>query len=314
MAIKMVRQPSETPNINNVDDIVGLRYSYGNQNGYVIGKGNEVSHSVNGSTFTINSGRLVLQGVEVDIDANGLDLTVDNIATKQYYSVYLTVNLALNTVQIQFTVDTTGYPERNPGDDLTKNTSGIARLELYRFTAQNGVISEVSKLVQAIKYIEDRTVANARKINNLEMMYDDNGVLKIGNIIIPQKKLLWEGDVTSDGGDIILNEALKLGDTIEVWWEFSINRPNMHHTKGVVSTQNTINGIMTLDFEPVAVGLNDGKYTDEANNWITLNCYLKENGTTIECSSNFISRSRSYTEQLSQGCYYRFFKIYKIIE
>lgn len=193
MAIKMVRQPSETPNINNVDDIVGLRYSYGNQNGYVIGKGNEVSHSVNGSTFTINSGRLVLQGVEVDIDANGLDLIVDNIATKQYYSVYLTVNLALNTVQIQFTVDTTGYPEINPGDDLTKNTSGIARLELYRFTAQNGVISEVAKVVQAIKYIEDRKVADALRINGIEIKQDKNGVLKVGDIIIPQKKLLWSG-------------------------------------------------------------------------------------------------------------------------
>lgn len=190
MAIKMVRNPSETPNINNIDDIVGLRYAYGNQNGYVIAKGNEVSHSVNGSTFTLNSGRLVLQGVEVDIDANGLDLTVDNIATKQYYLVYLTVNLALNTVQIQFTVDTAGYPEITAGDDLTKNTSGIARLELYRFTAQNGVISEVSKLVQAIKYIEDRKVADASRINNIEITQDENGVLKVGDIIIPQKKLL----------------------------------------------------------------------------------------------------------------------------
>lgn len=199
MAIKMVRNPSETPNINNIDDIVGLRYAYGNQNGYVIAKGNEVSHSVNGSTFTINSGRLVLQGVEVDIDANGLDLTVDNIATKQYYSVYLTVNLALNTVQIQFTVDTAGYPEITAGDDLTKNTSGIARLELYRFTAQNGVISEVSKLVQPIKYIEDRKVAeaflsdNSKKINNIEITQDENGVLKVGETIIPQKKLIWSG-------------------------------------------------------------------------------------------------------------------------
>lgn len=224
MAIKMVRNPSETPNINNIDDIVGLRYAYGNQNGYVIAKGNEVSHSVNGSTFTLNSGRLVLQGVEVDIDANGLDLTVDNIATKQYYSVYLTVNLALNTVQIQFTVDTAGYPEIDPGDDLTKNTSGIARLELYRFTAQNGVISEVSKVVQSIKYVEDRKVADSSKINNLELMQDENGILKIGNIIIPQKKLLWSGHQvvsSSTYGTILTTEQAGIngflnGITIEI--------------------------------------------------------------------------------------------------
>lgn len=181
MAIKLVRKPSDTPNINNIDDIVGLRYAYGNQNGYVIDKGNEISHSVNGSTFRINSGRLVLQGVEVDIDANGLDLTVDNFATKQFYSVYLTVNLALNSVQIQFTVDTAGYPEIDPGDDLTKNTSGIARLELYRFTAQNGIISNVEKVVKQIEYAREQKVAEADNSDTLQRFVPSDDAADIEN-------------------------------------------------------------------------------------------------------------------------------------
>ena len=152
MAIKMVREPSETPNINNIDDIIPMRYAYGGQNGYVIGKGNEISNTVNGLNFTVNSGRLVLQGVECDIDATGVTITIDNIATKRYYTVYLEVNLGLNTATIKSEYDTATYPTIDAGDDLTANSTGIARMVLYKFTATSGVIGEVNKVVDNIGY------------------------------------------------------------------------------------------------------------------------------------------------------------------
>ena len=152
MAIEMVRIPSETPNISNTDDFVGLRYAYGNQNGYVIGKGQECSYTINGSKFRINSGRLVLQGVECDIDANGVEVTIDNVATKKYYTVYLQVNLATNETKILAMSDTSGYPTIESGDDLTQNTTGIAKMELYHFDATSGVISNVQKVAKAIQY------------------------------------------------------------------------------------------------------------------------------------------------------------------
>lgn len=155
MAIRFVRQPNETPNISNVDDIVGLRYAYGGQNGYVIGKGAEIGYSVSGSTFKITSGRLVLQGVESDIDANGVPIIVDNIATKRFYSVYYEVNLSLQIVKISAVYDTVGYPDIDTGDDLTTNSSGIARMELYRFVAQSGSISDVTKIVAPIVYAKN---------------------------------------------------------------------------------------------------------------------------------------------------------------
>lgn len=161
MAIKMVREPSETPNINNIDDIVPMRYAYGNQNGYVIGKGNEISNTVNGLNFTVNSGRLVLQGVECDIDATGVTITIDNIATKRYYTIYLEVNLGLNTATIKSEYDTATYPTIDVGDDLTENTTGVARLPLYRFTATSGIISEVNKVVESVKYAKDIKIDNA---------------------------------------------------------------------------------------------------------------------------------------------------------
>ena len=234
MAIKMVREPSETPNINNIDDIVPMRYAYGNQNGYVIGKGTEISNTVNGLNFTVNSGRLVLQGVECDIDASGATITIDNIATKRYYTVYLEVNLGLNTATIKSKYDTATYPTVDTGDDLTENTTGIARLPLYRFIATSGVVSNVNKVVESVKYIDESfiknvkvnnaaqadnatTSSNSNKVNNLEITKDENGVLKIGDVIIPQKKLLWSGDITAQNS-IVLQEELNINDVLLIEW------------------------------------------------------------------------------------------------
>ena len=224
MAIKMVREPSETPNINNIDDIVPMRYAYGGQNGYVIGKGTEISNTVNGLNFTVNSGRLVLQGVECDIDATGVTITIDNIATKRYYTVYLEVNLGLNTATIKSEYDTATYPTIDAGDDLTENTTGVARLPLYQFTATSGIISEVNKVVESIKYVNQDfikkvKVNDASKVNNLEIKQDKNGVLKIGNVIIPQKKVLWSGEEIISSNNlptITLNEQIHLGDIIRI--------------------------------------------------------------------------------------------------
>lgn len=194
MAIKMVREPSDTPNIANIDDFVSLRYAYGNQNGYVIGKGNECSHTILGSTFKIESGRLVLQGVECDIDANGVSIAVDNVSTKRYFTVYLQVNLILNEAKILSTFDTADYPSVSSGEDLTNNTTGIARLELYHFTAVNAVISNVAKLVQKIDYIGTWTkvdnAKNAEKVNSVKIEKSNTVLLCDNSYRIPLHKVL----------------------------------------------------------------------------------------------------------------------------
>lgn len=176
MAIEMVRIPSETPNISNTDDFVGLRYAYGNQNGYVIGKGQECSYTINGSKFRVNSGRLVLQGVECDIDANGVEITIDNVATKKYYTVYLEVNLATNETKILAMSDLTSYPKIESGDDLTQNTTGTATMELYHFEATSGVISNVSKVLKAIQYsrVEYNLMSTYKTVERDEVVLINN--------------------------------------------------------------------------------------------------------------------------------------------
>ena len=206
MAIKMVREPSETPNINNIDDIVPMRYAYGNQNGYVIGKGTEISNTVNGLNFTVNSGRLVLQGVECDIDASGVTITIDNIATTRYYVVYLQVNLGLNTAQILDTYDTATYPTIDTGDDLTENTTGIARLPLYRFTATSGIISDVNKIVESVKYVNENLIKNTKVNNAVNADKSDTSTTSLYSLA-PIKDLRTQNvykTLTISSGDILL--------------------------------------------------------------------------------------------------------------
>lgn len=154
MAIRLVREPSDTPNINNTDDFVGLRYAYGDNNGYVKGRGNECDYEINGLNFTIKSGRLVVDGVEVDIPSGGETITATNPRAELRYLIYAEVNLATNSAEIKSIFSSgSDYPTISKGDDLTVNTVGTARIELYTFvkTAANLIIT-IEKKVKAIPY------------------------------------------------------------------------------------------------------------------------------------------------------------------
>ena len=306
MAIKMVREPSDTPNINNIDDIVPMRYAYGNQNGFVIGKGTEISNSVSGLNFTVNSGRLVLQGVECDIDATGVTITIDNIATKRYYTIYLEVNLGLNTATIKDEYDTATYPTIDAGDDLTENTTGIARLPLYQFTAMSGIIGEVNKVVESVKYINSSiTVTNSKQVNNLEIKQDENGVLKIGDIIIPQKQLLWSpasGDYAVSPTSITLNSPISEGDVIEI--AFVVGYTSQYNIVPISKFRVCINSIEIINnigwgdsliVNTIRIGVSG--YNDGAYSQITFS-----NSTEATVGSS--SRSTAYYV----------FGVYKIIE
>lgn len=158
MALRLIRQASDTPNVLNSDDVRMVRYAYGGYNGIVKGKGTEVGYVLNGSTLRLTSGVVVLDGWESDIDSNGVEITVDNIATKRYYAVYYEVNGALGTASIKDVYDTAGTPTVEKGDDLTVFPTGIAKMVLYTFTAESGVITNVKKVVDTLGYMSDRMV------------------------------------------------------------------------------------------------------------------------------------------------------------
>ena len=158
MGLRLIRGNSDTPNVTNADDARMVRYAYGGYNGFVQGKGRELDCEGNGATLTINSGIIVLQGWEVEIDSNGWSMQVSGAdATPRYFTVYCEVDLSIEaTVSIKSVSDTVNYPEVKEGDNLTKITNGVARLVLCHFTAQSGVISNVEKVISPIKYEFER--------------------------------------------------------------------------------------------------------------------------------------------------------------
>ena len=70
---------------------------------------------------------------------------------------------------------------------------------------------------------------DAGAVNSLNIYRDANGVLRIGDIIIPQKRLLWrstksDGATHGNAETIVLNEQLKSGDIVEVDYQYRNHR------------------------------------------------------------------------------------------
>lgn len=216
MAISMVRKPSETPNINNISDIIPFRYAYGGQNGYVKGKGRELDYTALGTQFTIGSGRVVLDGVESDIDSDGVIINIDSVSETRYYVVYYNVNLATNTTTIMSQYATGSYPTIEKGDDLTASPEGSANLVLYKFTATSGIISNVEKVVKEIMYsLADYNNAKGTIEERLSKLGFDEDDIKDtqGNIVGHIKRqgnyVLGQIDSFEWSGNLVLPEKFR---------------------------------------------------------------------------------------------------------
>lgn len=156
MALRLVRQSSNTPNISNRDDACMARYAYGGFNGVVKNFGQELSLTAGNGSVTLNSGRAVIQGWEIDIESETLSIPAST--GTEYIHVYIELNLLLEEAQLK-TVSSglnTAFP-LSLGDDLTQNTSGTARLPLHRFalvaSSIQGIVRESEG--QLIDYTKD---------------------------------------------------------------------------------------------------------------------------------------------------------------
>lgn len=216
MAISMVRQPSETPNINNISDIIPFRYAYGGQNGYVKGKGRELDYTAIGNQFTVGSGRVVLDGVESDIDSDGVVINVDTVSETRYYVVYYNVNLANNTTTITSQYATGSYPTIFTGDDLTENPEGSANLVLYRFTATSGIISNVEKVVQPIEYTGDALDGYDISKGTIEQRLDALG-FKRGSVVLADGITATRNELKRQGNYVLGRLTIDFNDVISFY-------------------------------------------------------------------------------------------------
>lgn len=171
MAVNYVRKTSETPNINNSDDTRALRFAFGNQNGFIPGRGTDLAHEIDGNSFKIKAGEFVVQGCQVSIDSAGAIITPSGgILFDRYYTIYARLNLATEVAEVLAEYGIIGsYPSIPASDNLTANSSGTAHIELYRIVVNaSGVITNVIKRINAVSYYSDAaaiktgTIADAR--------------------------------------------------------------------------------------------------------------------------------------------------------
>ncbi len=215
MGVTLIRQNSDTPNVSNTDDARMIRFAYGGRNGVVKGYGQECAYSVNGKTFSIGSGCIVLQGWEVRLDANGWEITVGVSNVSRSFCVYLEINLATQTAEIKtaYNTGTANYPSLMAGDNLTRNTTGTARIHLYHFSAgadgtiidgSATAISNVKKLFSVLDY--DPTLALQVEVNELSARVDALG-FKSGVATVVNSEKWTANSVTG----IVVNTLQKQG-------------------------------------------------------------------------------------------------------
>lgn len=184
MGIKIVRTPSETPNITNVDDIIPFRYAYGNQDGYVIGRGSQLDGSYESGEFTVGSGRAVIQGVEVDIDANGISTTLDTALETRYFKIYLKVNLSNDVAVLESYYSTVSYDEITDPTSSDLISGGNAYLLLYSLQLNGTTQVNIEKEVKQIEY----SVGGGSSILwSGDVLVNTTGMVNIGNVNIKNK-------------------------------------------------------------------------------------------------------------------------------
>lgn len=296
MGLRLIRQESETPNVSNYDDARMARYAYGGYDGYVKNRGQEIGHTISGTSFVVLSGVISLQGWEVEVDANGASIpTSASVTNKTYFSVYLEVNCATDTAEIKSLTDTAGFPDIPASDDLTENTIGTARLPLYHFTATSGVIADVEKLVQEIPYGVDALNAaqseNEQKFSEIEQRLDELG-FKEGYVEIPEN---GGGITLKRQGNFVLAEFNVVGPKRDDYAYYQVSLPEEFAAKDAPFNVYAGSFASYTSDEEAAAQSNPGvieiMFLMKDWIWITPKYYgAQENGTVLRKSNNYAIR------------------------
>ena len=184
------------------------------------------------------------------------DGSLDNITADSAFISKLKCCVTNGTVNVAF-ISNAKYNELEASGTLDEQT-------LY-FITDDTTLDGIDEHLKALtKSLEE--LNNKFKFNT-----DENGVLKYGDVIIPQKKLLWSGKATSS--IITLPQTLKQGDKFEIVLKFVTNLSGSNVTaitivNGYVQSiaRNAANQIEILVYTVLNKAkstLNGAAYTDE---------------------------------------------------
>lgn len=101
---------------------------------------------------------------------------------------------------VYFLTDNTSLKDLD--NALTELISELQNGSFTVYKAHNAVIA-----TSAMSALVANSANDAVAVNGLEIEQDDNGVLKIGDTIIPQKKLVWEGETTASISTVTVSNA-----------------------------------------------------------------------------------------------------------
>lgn len=177
MAITLLRRQSDVPTVQGQDDSRMMRYAVVHD-GVTRGYQSECGYRTSGSTFTVLSGEIIVDGWQAIIDSLGCAVQAISSSTKMYYIVYVEYDLRVSdqqSVTIKSTYTSGAFPEITPGDDLTENPNGLRRFALYRFTIQNGTISGVERLFSYCEVGDSKNVTTSINGKAITSIFESNG-------------------------------------------------------------------------------------------------------------------------------------------
>ncbi len=172
MSIKLVRKTNDQTSqdkyiVTNVDDTRMIRYAYNGYSGYVKGVGNELKYSYNDTTFTIDTGLIVIDGWEIYIAEGGESIDLGYLSGYAAHSIYVELNAnteeaVIKVVSASVADASKDFPAIDKGNDLTVASAGTARLLLYNVLCQSGVI------------LEDTIIKQVREIPRLDTLLEED--------------------------------------------------------------------------------------------------------------------------------------------
>lgn len=237
MSIKLVRKTNDQTSqdkyiVTNVDDTRMIRYAYNGYSGYVKGVGNELKYSYNDTTFTIDTGLIVIDGWEIYIAEGGESIDLGYLSGYAAHSIYVEINAntevaVIKVISAPVTDASKDFPAIDKGNDLTVASAGTARLLLYNVLCQSGVI------------LEDTIIKQVREIPRLDTLLEEDR--------LTFKKATDSKNVTSQ-----IN-GHNISDIFEA---------NGKTVKNATSVNNLLNIPVSNSFEAVT-------YTDNNNNVIS---------------------------------------------
>lgn len=313
--INLIRKNGQT-NVTAFQDVVLFDYALGGQSGVLKNVGNELAlEAVTARQVRVKDGMASIQGYQWEIESGSYETIELNTpptgSTVVYYYLFAQIDLRDATNQKMTLVLQTAaaaFTNFPAGEDLKVNPSGVAMLPLYTFeqtaSSVRNIIGKFKILNAGIvpraensDFSENSAIAlNSQAVNGNKIVKDSNEILKIGTLIIPQKRLLWTGDININASNstdftVIFNQEKLMNKTLEI----------EHSVYGKYAREKTKVKICSNDSFSILAG---GYYSSG------IICYLR----MIYSSSNDFKMLAATSASSFQSWNCSVYSVYEIIE